>query len=108
MPFSPCQLPAEGRRAARPRAFLPGEGTSAAPARGPAAHPTKARSSSREVRIPLFSVVYFSRGTSPPKKGKRALLGDLEGEGRGGEAEEQGAWHQTWLKLEGEQKIRLF
>ena len=35
------------------------------------------RSSSREVRIrvPCFSVVYFSRGTL--KKGKRALLGDL-------------------------------
>ena len=37
------------------------------------------RSSSREVRIrvPFFSVVYFSRGTLPPKKGKRELLGDL-------------------------------
>ena len=27
---------------------------------------------------PFFPVVYFSRG--PPKKGKRALLGDLVGE----------------------------
>ena len=37
------------------------------------------RSSSPEVRIrvPFFSVVHFSRGTLPPKKGKRALLGDL-------------------------------
>ena len=26
---------------------------------------------------PLFSVVYFTRGTLPEKKGKRALLGDL-------------------------------
>ena len=26
----------------------------------------------------LFSVVYFSRGTLPPKQGKRALLGDLD------------------------------
>ena len=41
------------------------------------------RSSSREVRIRvpfLFSVVYFSRGTLPPKRNgfKRALLGDLD------------------------------
>ena len=38
-----------------------------------------AKSSSREVRIRVstFSVVYFSRGTLPPKRGKRALLGDL-------------------------------
>ena len=37
------------------------------------------RSCSREVTIGVpFSVVYFSRGTLPPKKrGKRALLGDL-------------------------------
>ena len=38
------------------------------------------RSSSREVRrrVPDFSsVVYFSRGTPPPKKGERATLGDL-------------------------------
>ena len=39
----------------------------------------KSRSSSREVkiRVPTFSVVCF-RGTLPKKKGKRALLGDLE------------------------------
>ena len=40
------------------------------------------RSSRREVRIriPDFasSVVYFSRETLPKKKGKRALLGDLD------------------------------
>ena len=41
---------------------------------------TLARSSSREVRISIrvlffFPVVYFSRGTLPPKTGKRALLG---------------------------------
>ena len=38
------------------------------------------RSSSREVRIRVsfFSVVYFSRGTLPPKTGKRALLGNLD------------------------------
>ena len=36
------------------------------------------RSSSREVRIGYpFSVVYFSRGTLPPKTGKRAPLGDV-------------------------------
>ena len=37
------------------------------------------RSYSREVRIrvPVFSVVYFSRGTLPQKREKRALLGDL-------------------------------
>ena len=37
------------------------------------------RSSSREVRIrvPCVSVVYFSKGTLPQKRGKRALLGDL-------------------------------
>ena len=37
------------------------------------------RSSSTEVRISwYFSLfVYLSRGTLPPKKGKRALLGDL-------------------------------
>ena len=35
-------------------------------------------SSSREVRIRVpFFVVYSSRGTLPPKVGKRALLGDL-------------------------------
>ena len=47
------------------------------------------RSSSREARIgvPTFfcslfvSVVYFSRGNPPPKKGKRALLGDLDSYG---------------------------
>ena len=37
-----------------------------------------------EVRIRvtgnLFSVVYVSRGTPPPKKGKRGLLGDLVSE----------------------------
>ena len=42
---------------------------------------TWTRSSSREVRIRaptfFFGVVYFSRGTLPQKKGKRALLGDL-------------------------------
>ena len=31
------------------------------------------------IRVPtFFYVVYSSRGTPPPKKGKRALLGDLE------------------------------
>ena len=38
------------------------------------------RSSSSEVRIRVpfvFSVVYFSRGTLPTKKGKRALLGSI-------------------------------
>ena len=30
-----------------------------------------------ELGHPLFSVVYFSRGTLPQKKGKRGLLGDL-------------------------------
>ena len=34
------------------------------------------RSSNREVRIRV-PLVYFSRGSLPPKKGKRALLGDL-------------------------------
>ena len=28
-------------------------------------------------RVPFLSVVYLSRGTLPPKRGKRALLGDL-------------------------------
>ena len=40
-----------------------------------------ARSSSREVRIrvPFFSLGYFSRGTLPPKKGREGhqFLGDL-------------------------------
>ena len=45
--------------------------------------PSHPRSSSREVRIrvPFFSVVYFSRGTFPPKRnGEKGhqLLGDLE------------------------------
>ena len=43
-------------------------------------HLDSARSSSRElrIRVPTFSVVYFSRGTLPTKKGeRRALLGDL-------------------------------
>ena len=37
------------------------------------------RSSSREVRkrVPTFFCSLISRGTLPPKKGKRALLGDL-------------------------------
>ena len=42
---------------------------------------TLARSSSRrlEYGYQLFSVVYFSRGTLPEKKGKTALLGNLVG-----------------------------
>ena len=47
--------------------------------RGPLNKGTLTRPSSREVRtrVPLFSVVYFSRGTLPTKTvGKRALLGD--------------------------------
>ena len=38
------------------------------------------RSSSREVRIrvPFSSVLYFSRGTLPPKKGKSGLLENLK------------------------------
>ena len=36
------------------------------------------RSSRRQVRIRVpFSVVYFRMGNPPPKKGKRAVLGDL-------------------------------
>ena len=29
------------------------------------------------IRVPTFSFVYFSRGTLPQQKGKRAPLGDL-------------------------------
>ena len=42
--------------------------------------PAETRPSSRKdrVRVPdFFQVAYFSRGTLPPKKGQRALLGDL-------------------------------
>ena len=31
------------------------------------------------IRVPTFSVVYFSRGTLPQKRGKRAPMGDLDG-----------------------------
>ena len=50
------------------------------PGRAHQSPPFMARSSSREVRIRVpFSVVYLSRGTLPPKKGKRAQLENLDG-----------------------------
>ena len=66
----------------QPRGFLKRGPRGKPDARNEHRNETRSSSRSREDRIRV-PVVYFSRGTLPPKKGKRALLGDLGKERKG-------------------------